>query len=57
MQVNFTDPQSKTTLGGKPVYGMFFQGDDSHGMHYVGQVHPTLPPALRVTAARARSLR
>ena len=36
-QVDFTDPQSKTTLGGKPVYGMFFQGDDSHGMHYVGQ--------------------
>ena len=35
--VNFTDPESNTTLGGKPAYGLFFVGDDSHNMHYVGQ--------------------
>ena len=35
--VNFTDPKSKASLGGSPVYGALFVGDNSHGRHFNGQ--------------------
>ena len=35
--VNFTDPKSKTTLGGAPVYSAFFVGDNSKSHSYTGQ--------------------
>ena len=35
--VNFTDPKSKTTLGGAPVYSAFFVGDNSQSHSYTGQ--------------------
>ena len=35
--VNFTDPRSKATLGGKEVYAAFFAGSPTEDHHFIGQ--------------------
>ena len=35
--VNFTDPASKASVGGSPVYAARFVGDNSKGKHFNGQ--------------------